>query len=82
MPQGWDLGVPWEVGGVKKKIQKFNQIWCVSNLHKLHMHQHHFLVPAPLGGAKRSNVIKSELQGQFQRFLNQTLCIFSQMKDI
>ena len=20
MPQGWELGVPWEVGGVKKKI--------------------------------------------------------------
>ena len=44
-----------------------------------------FWVPAPLGpwgGAKRSNIIKSELQSQFQRFLNQTLCIFSQMKDI
>ena len=44
-----------------------------------------FWVPrplGPLGGAKRSNIIKSELQSQFQRFLNQTLCIFSQMKDI
>ena len=42
-----------------------------------------FGVPAPLGlwgGAKRSNIIKSELQSQFQRFLNKTLCIFSQMK--
>ena len=29
-----------------------------------------------------SNIIKSELKGQFQRFLNQTSCIFSQMKDI
>ena len=41
--------------------------------------------PRPLGhwgGAKRSNIIKSELQSQFQRFLDQTLCIFSQMKDI
>ena len=36
----------------------------------------------PWGGAKRSNIIESELQSQFQRFLNQTLCIFSQMKDI
>ena len=34
----------------------------------------------PWGGAKRSNIIKSELQSQFQRFLNQTLCIFSQIK--
>ena len=36
----------------------------------------------PLGGAKRSNIIKSQLQSQVQRFLNQTLCVFSQMKDI
>ena len=36
----------------------------------------------PWGGAKRSNIIKSELQSQIQSFLNQTLCIFSQMKDI
>ena len=36
----------------------------------------------PLGGAKRSNIIKSELQRQFQRFLNQTFRIFSHMKDI
>ena len=36
----------------------------------------------PWGGAKRSNIIKSEVQSHFQRFLNQTLCIFSQMKDI
>ena len=45
----------------------------------------HFLGPCPLGpwvGAKRSNIIKSKLQSQFQRFLNQTLCIFSQKKDI
>ena len=36
----------------------------------------------PLGGVKRSNIIKSQLLSQFQRFLNQTLYIFSQMKDI
>ena len=42
-----------------------------------------FFLPLPLGpwgGAKRSNIIKFQLQ--FQRFLNQTLCVFSQMKDI
>ena len=84
MFQGWDLGVPWVVGG-SKKFPKFNQILCVSYLHECHMQQHHFLGPCPLGPwgvAKRSNIIKSELQSQFQRFLNQTLCIFSQMKDI
>ena len=44
-----------------------------------------FWVPAslgPWGGAKRSNIIKSQLLSQFLRFLNQTLCVFSQMKDI
>ena len=86
MPQGWDLGVPWGVVGSKKIFfPKFNQIWCVSYLHEWHMQRHHFLGPYPLGpwgGAKRSNIIKSELQSQFQRFLNQTLCIFSHMKDI
>ena len=84
MLQGW--GVPWGVVGSKKNFfPKFNQIWCVSYLHEWHMQRHHFLGPRPLGpwgGAKRSNIIKSELQSQFQRFLNQTLCIFSHMKDI
>ena len=45
----------------------------------------HFFLPralGPLGGAKRSNIIKFQLQSQFQRFFNQTLCVFSHMKDI
>ena len=45
----------------------------------------HFFWPRPLrpwGGAKRSNIIKFQSQNQFQRFLNQTLCVFSQKKDI
>ena len=49
------------------------------------MQRHNFFCPYPLGpwgGAKRSNIIKSQLQSQFQRFLNQTLFVFSQMKDI
>ena len=41
-----------------------------------------FLHPAPRGEAKRSNNIKFQLQSQFLRFLNQTLCFFSQMKVI
>ena len=71
--QGWDLGVPWGVAGSKIFFfPKFNQIWCVSYLHALYMLGHHFFWPRPLGpwgGAKRSNIIKSELQSQFQRFL-------------
>ena len=35
----------------------------------------------PWGGVKRSNIIKIQLQSQFQRFLYQTLSVFSQMKD-
>ena len=70
---------------VQKIIPKFNQIWCVSNLHQWHMQRHYFLGTHPLGpwgGAKRSNIIKSQSQSKFQRFLNQTLCVFSQLKDI
>ena len=49
------------------------------------MQRHIFFGPHPLGpwgGAKRSNIIKSQSQSQFQRFFNQTLCVFSQLKDI
>ena len=72
MPQGWDLGVPWGVGGQKTFFPKFNQIWCVSYLHEWHMQRLNFLGPrllGPWGGAKRSNIIESQLQSQFQRFL-------------
>ena len=41
-----------------------------------------FFAPPPGEGQKRVNIIKFQLQSQFQRFLNQTLCGFSQMKDI
>ena len=84
MTQGWNLGVSWGVG-VQIFFLKLNQIWCVSYLHERHMQRHNIRVPTPLGswgGAKRSNIIKSQSQSQFQRFLNQTLCVFSQMKDI
>ena len=73
MPQGWDLGVPWGLGVQFFFSPKFNQIWCVSYLHEWHMQRHNFFRPYPLGpwgGAKRSNIIKSQLQSQFQRFLN------------
>ena len=59
--------------GVQKLFfPKINQILCVSYLHEWHMQWHHFLGPCllgPWGGAKRSNIIKSQLQSQFQRFL-------------
>ena len=49
------------------------------------MQQNNFLGPPPpaaLGRGQRSNIIKSQLLSQFQMFSNQTLCVFSQMKDI
>ena len=70
MPQGCDLGVPWGLGIIV--FPKFNQIWCVSYLHEWHMQRHNFWGPrllGPWGGAKRLNIVKSQLQSQFQRFL-------------
>ena len=48
----------------------------------------HFFCPTPWGpgegpkGQITLKIIKFQLLSQFQRFLNQTLCVFSQMKDI
>ena len=67
---------------------KFNQIWCVCCSHELGMQRHNFFSPAPWGpgegpkGQIPSNIIKFQLQSLFERFFNQTLCVFSQMKDI
>ena len=63
---------------------KFNQIWCVSYSHEWGVQQQICFWPyllGPWGGVKKSNIIKSQLQSQFQRFLFQTSCVFSQMKD-
>ena len=67
---------------------KSNQIWCVSCSHECGAQWHIFFGPAPWGpreGPKSQisiNIIKFQSQSQFQRFLNQILCVFSQMKDI
>ena len=42
----------------------------------------HFFYPVPWGPGEGSNIIKFQLQSQFQRFFNQTLCVFSHMKNI
>ena len=83
-PRGGTWGYRGVLGG-PIFFPKFNQIWCVSYLHKWQMQRHNCFGPrplGPLGGAIRSNIIKSQSQSQVQRFLNQTLCVFSQMKDI
>ena len=63
---------------------KFNQIWSVSYSHEWGMQRQKKFWPHPLvtlGWGQRSNIIKFRLPCQFQRFLYQTLCVFSQMKD-
>ena len=47
--QGWDLGLPWGVGGQNFFFEKFNQILCVSYSHEWHMLRHNSLGPRPLG---------------------------------
>ena len=67
---------------------KSNQIWCVSWSHEWGVQRHIFFGPAPWGpgegpkGQISLNTIKFQLQSQFQRFFDQTLCVFSHMKDI
>ena len=68
---------------------KSNQIWCVCVAHmNWACNGTFFFGPAPWGpgegpkGQILLNIIKFQLLSQFQRFLNQTLCVFSQMKDI
>ena len=67
---------------------KSNKIWCVCCSHEWGVQRHIFFGPAPWGpgegpkGQISLNIIKFQLLSQFQRFFNQTLCVFSQMKDI
>ena len=61
------VGLEGTVGVGDVNFFKIIQIWCVSYLHERHIHRRHFWGPRPLGpwgGAKRSNIIKSELQSQ------------------
>ena len=81
MSQGSDLGGPWGVEWSKKIFfPKFNQIWCVSNLHQWHMQGHNFWDPHPLGpwgGAKRSNIIKFRSQSISKIFKPNFVCLLT-----
>ena len=69
MPQGSDLVVPWWVEW-SNFFPKFNQIWSMA-----HATAQFFWGPGEGPKGQMSlNLI--------QRFLNQTLCVFSQLKDI
>ena len=85
MPQGSDLGVPWGVEWSKNFFSKIQTDLVCELLTSMAHARAQFFCPHPLGpwgGAKSSSIIKSQSLSQFQRFLNQTLCVFSQMKDI
>ena len=59
---------------------KSNQIWCVSYSHEQEVQQHFF---GPAGGVKRSNILKLQLQSQFQRFFIQNyVCVFTNKRYI
>ena len=86
MPQGSDLGALGVLRGVKKK--KFQTWSCgISNQGGWRAEQNASKILIlgsnwwPWGEVKRSNIIKFWLTCQFHRFLYQTLCVFSQMKD-
>ena len=84
MPQEWGYRGDWGCWGVKIFSSEI-QPNLVCEIHEWHMQGHNFFglqPPGPWGGAKRSNIIKFHLQSQFQIFLSQTLCVFSQIKKI
>ena len=77
MPQGWDFGVLWGVGGPKKISPKIQPVWCVSYLHEWHMQTHNFWVPIPLGpwgGAKRSISFNLNHKVNFIDFSTKLVC--------
>ena len=83
--QGSDLGVPWGVVGQDFYFPEIQPDLVCEILTGMAHAPAQFFWPRPLGpwgGANRSNIIKFQLQSQFQRFFNQTLCVFSHMKDI
>ena len=85
MPQGSDLGVPWGLSSQKKFFSEIQpDLVCELLTSMAHATAQFFWSPPPgaLGRAKRSNIIKSQSQSHFPRFLNQALCVFSQIKDI
>ena len=71
-----------------KHWTKSNQIWCVCCSHEWGVQRRicfGLALWGPWEGPKGLillNMIKFQLQSKFQRFLNQTLCVYSQMKDI
>ena len=63
-------------------LTKFNRIWCVSYSHEWGVQKQICLAP-PLGERSKGQIsFNFNYKVNFKDFLYQTLCVFSQMKDI
>ena len=92
MPQGRDLGVPWGVGrlgggggGSKKNFRNSTRFGVRVTYMNDTCNGTIFGVPAPWGlgeGPKGQISLNLNYKVNFKEILNQTLCNFSQMKDI
>ena len=62
---------------------KFNQICCVSFSHEWGVQGKNVFGTAPWGPweGSKDQISFFQLQSQFQRFLHQTLCVYSQIQD-
>ena len=70
--------------GSKNFFPKFNQTY-MCDLHEWHMQRQKFGVPAPWGlaeGPKGQISLNLNHKVNFKDYFSQTLCVFSQMKDI
>ena len=79
MPQGWGAGGAQGVGKNFKHGHLVSQIDGDDEQNRMQVYPRVKLVI--LGRGQRSNIIKFQLPCQFQRFLYQILCVYSQIKD-
>ena len=86
MPQGWDLGALGVPRGSKVFFSNM-VMWHIQLTGIMRAEQNAIKIFTlgsnwwPWGEVKRSNIIKFQLQSQFHRYLYETLCVFSQIKD-
>ena len=76
----WSAGVP--TGREAKKFKHGHvayQIYGDDEYNRMKVKFYPRVKLVTLGEVKRSNIIKFQLHGQFQRFFYQTSCMFSQI---
>ena len=86
MSQGWKfvvLGVPrWSKKSFLNMVMWHIKSTRMTSRTECKYNFHPWVILVTLGWGQMSNIIKFRLPCQFHRFLYQTLCVFSQMKDI